>query len=117
MGNCLFDSLNFYLKEKDSFKLRRLLVEYIRAYSKLFEKDIMANKYKSVNDYCDKMEINERDGDGVILQACVLLYSVKILVFFDKSKNPLVLEPIKEPEKLIYLKYIPGHYSVINDFE
>jgi len=112
MGNCLFDSLNFYLKEKDSYKLRKLLVKYIRAHPELFKKDILANKYKSVDDYCDIMKADGRDGDGIVLQACVLLYFVKIVVYFNTAKNPLILEPIKEPEKLIYLKYTPGHYSV-----
>lgn len=112
MGNCLFESLNFYLKEKDNYKLRKLLVEYIRNHSELFKKDILANKYKSVEDYCNKMKVNGRDGDGVVLQACVLVYAVKIVVYFNKAKNPLILEPIKEAEQTVYLKYTPGHYSV-----
>lgn len=117
MGNCLFESLNFFLKEKNNLILREKLVQYIKSNGELFEKDIIHNRHKSVENYCEQMKKNGRDGDGIVLQACVLLYQIKVIVYFRNASNPLVIEPIKEAEAIVQLKYTPGHYSVYKQLD
>lgn len=116
MGNCLFESLNHYLEEKNNYDLRLKIVAYIAENPDLFKEDIINNGFKSVEDYCEIMGRNGRDGDGVALQACVLLYNVRVIVHFDKNKN-LVLYPGKDKKddtslKECHIKYIPGHYMI-----
>ena len=116
MPNCLFESLNFYLGEKNNYELRKKIVKYIKKHPGIFEKDIIHNKHKSVEKYCDKMKRDGRDGDGIVLQACVLLYKAQIVIHFKTAKNPLTLDSNTiQPEKIIHLQYIPGHYSVYNN--
>ena len=75
MGNCLFESLNHYLKEANNYDLRLKIVAYIVENPEVFEEDIVNSGFKDAEDYCQTMAKNGRDGDGVMLQACVLLHN------------------------------------------
>ena len=126
MGNCLFDSLNYYLKENNSYALRCKIVQFIQNHPKLFEPDILHSGFPNVEQYCQIMKVNGRDGDGIALQACVLLYNIKVILHFNGIKNKVLTlfenlsgktngdELTTEMSNIreIHICYHPGHFSV-----
>jgi len=113
MGNCLFDSLNVFIRLPSSHALRLALCNYIRAHPDIFDEAVRANGYNSVEDYVRKMGVNGVDGDHVCIGAASLLFNTKVHVHMPNGRV-FTEEPkeINEKTQTAHIKWFPGHYSV-----
>ena len=110
MGNCLFDSLNRYIKESSSHALRLVLCQYILDHKDVFESFLKFEGYSTVDHYVKRMSRNGVDGDHAILAAAALKYNMKINVEMPNGK--IFSEGQDDAEKVADIKWVPGHYAV-----
>ena len=93
MGNCLFDSLNAFIKLQSSHELRLALCRYVVRNPDTFAVDLQANGFPTVQHYAKHMVRNGIDGDHVMLAAACLLYDMCTLEYifmmcFSRSSSP-----------------------------
>jgi len=119
MGNCLFDSLNVFIRAKSAHQLRSTLCEYVREHPDIFKESILANGFRSVDEYLEKMSQNGRDGDHVMVCAAALAYNLDIhvqmpkgRVFTESPASQTAEHASKLSRKAAHLRWVPGHYSV-----
>lgn len=119
MGNCLFDSLNVFIRAKSAHQLRSTLCNYVREHPDMFTESILANGYSSVDEYLEKMSQNGRDGDHTMVCAAALAYNLDIhvqmpkgRVFTESPAAQTVDSDSRSVRKTAHLRWVPGHYSV-----
>jgi len=124
MGNCLFDSLNFYLKLASSHELRQTLCRFVLDNRHLFEESAVFNGFSSVDAYVEHMRRDGIDGDHMMLSAAALHFHVRIVVempgggMFTESPAPTTNVPgngggdERSAVRTLRLCWVPGHYSV-----
>jgi len=114
MGNCLFDSLNAFLHIGSCQALRKALCDYIDEHRVVFESDILALRYDSVDVYLDKMRKDAANGDHVMICAAALRYRARVHVRMPNGR--VFVEECSDPVRKIYLRWVPGHYSVAKQY-
>lgn len=86
-GNCLFHSLaSFFQSRRITHDvLRRMIVHFVYQNAHMFEADILAEGYKSVDEYCQYMSQRNQWGDGIALQAFAMIFKVNVYLTIDNE--------------------------------
>lgn len=115
--SCLFNSLNYFLKE-DSQKIRQKICDYLENNNKLIDgidtKTIL--KMENKKNYIKNMRQPSTWGGAIEIQVACNLWNMKIIVHNIRDKNNKKIEfiPInKHFKKVIEITWNGGHYEPI----
>ena len=88
-GNCLFHSMARWMDGADHEIVRGIVVEFVQEHPSIFEADILASGYSSIDEYCERMSQLGEWGDAIILQAFILQTGVNIRLFTEYGFSDL----------------------------
>lgn len=115
--SCLFNSLQYFIKNKNSHEIRNIICDYLENNNKIIEDIDTLSILKMENkNYIRNMRKTSTWGGAIEIQAACNIWKFKIIVHNIRESNGRTIEFIplnKNFNKIIHITWNGGHYEPI----
>ena len=114
--SCLFDSISYFIKNRDATEVRDRICNYLESNKQLIDgletKDIL--KFEK-EDYVNSMRLGSTWGGAIEIQAACNIWKMRIIIINirDKSGSIEFLPVSGDYKYTIELKWSGGHYTPV----